>query len=442
LAERLKNSSAVDEALRRNPLYYRRAHALAVRVRGMERNQRRALLDELTLQTLRWARRTRAGRPGSDDFSKWPLVTKDQLRAHSEDFWGPGLLQVSGSTSGSTGIPVRLRRSLRCIAAEQAFVDEMMIAALASVGIACRSPRVARLRSDPIKEIDDREPPFGKRTHWGTRLVLSTGHVGPDTVQWFHEELRDFRPDVLFATPGNVERLALLMQASGLQVTIPVVMTSSETLHANARALLQKQFGGVVLDRYGLSERVASAVSVGASPYYFNPAYGRVELLPADVPHGQPGLRAYEIIATGFWNEAMPVIRFQTGDLALVPEHYGERDLEDVTLGVLPVSAIEGRPGVNVQTPGGQVIVGLPHVTKGVRGLLRLQVLQESATELQFLVLVDPQAGGLDRAVLAANIEKWVPRDVAWVIREVEELQRSASGKTPFILRRLPSVSP
>jgi phenylacetate-CoA ligase len=267
--------------------------------------------------------------------------------------------------------------------------------------------------------------------------LLSTHHLGQATVEWFYRELVDFRPDVLFTTPGSAETLARLMHGRGFELDLPVLLTSSETLYPAGRGLLQARFGGQLLDYYGLAERVALASSVGDGPYFFNPAYGRVEFLPLGAEDAPPGARAYEIVATGYWNEAMPLVRFQTGDRAIVPADYSPRDMEDAALGLKPVSAIEGRDRVNVVSPRGDIIVGLPHMTKGVRGLLRLQVVQESRTELQFLALVDPQVGELDHAALLENASHWIPSDMNVVIREVDELQRLPSGKIPFVIRRL-----
>jgi phenylacetate-CoA ligase len=437
IAERIQSSSAVDYVLRHNPAYYHGVRRLASRVRSMDREARRRLTEDLTGQTLAWARLTRAGRQGPTGFASWPLVTKTQLRGHPEHYWRRGQFHIEAATSGSTGIPVRLRRSLRCVAAEQAFLDDMLDAQLAASGRPDGVQRFARLRSDPVKPIDDRSPPFGVRTHAGHRLVLSTSHLGPDTVRWFHDELSAFAPDVLFTTPGTAESFARFLHDQGLRLSVPVIMTSSETLYPNGRAFLQAQLGGFVVDYYGLAERVALAVSVGDGPYFFNPAYGRIELLPLGDADAPPGFRAYEIVATSFWNDAMPLVRFQTGDRVIVPDSYDATDLEDVTLGLKPVSKVEGRDRVNVLSPRGETLVGLPHLTKDVAGLLRLQVIQETPRTLRLLVLVDPQRGSIDEAALMRNVAAWIPCDMRVAVEQVEQFERLPSGKTPFVINRV-----
>ena len=52
---------------------------------------------------------------------------------------------------------------------------------------------------------------------------------------------------------------------------------------------------------------------------------------------------APEIIGTGFWNEAMPLVRYRTDDIVIVPDSYAPSDLDDVTLGLKPVAAIRRR---------------------------------------------------------------------------------------------------
>ncbi|HLF11945.1 MAG TPA: hypothetical protein VJA26_12090 [Gammaproteobacteria bacterium] len=42
----------------------------------------------------------------------------------------------------------------------------------------------------------------------------------------------------------------------------------------------------------------------------------------------QNGHRAFEIIGTGFWNEAMPLVRYRTDDVVIVPDSDTPSDIE------------------------------------------------------------------------------------------------------------------
>ena len=73
--------------------------------------------------------------------------------------------------------------------------------------------------------------------------------------------------------------------------------------------------------------------------------YGQVELLDAAEVAAPAGHYAVEIVGTGFWNEALPLVRYRTGEVAIVPQSYSPSDLEDVALGLKPAVAIRrGQP--------------------------------------------------------------------------------------------------
>jgi phenylacetate-CoA ligase len=200
---------------------------------------------------------------------------------------------------------------------------------------------------------------------------------------------------------------------------------------------MEDVFQATTIDYYGLAERVVFAASHAEGEYYFNPAYGRTELLPLDNAEAPPDCRAMEIVATGFWNEAMPLIRYRTGDRAIVPTSYSSSDLEDVALGLKPVIAIQGRDKEYLISPRGEVVTGLPHVTHGVSGLIRMQFIQEALDDVRIRVVADPRVGAVDRATLMSNVRYWVPEDMRVTVETVDELVRLPSGKTPFVIRRV-----
>ena len=74
--------------------------------------------------------------------------------------------------------------------------------------------------------------------------------------------------------------LLSLLERAGLRLRIPVILASSEVLPPAAHAALQHHFGGTVINYYGQAERVCFAHGVRPEEFFFNPSYGRVELLP------------------------------------------------------------------------------------------------------------------------------------------------------------------
>ena len=328
LAARAKNSPLIDMPLRYFPVGHSRAMRQIDAFRDASLGRRHELSARLTEAALARARRTRYGRWFGGPLDEWPVLDKETVRAAPDDFVASWVLRIPAATGGTTGVPLPLWRSLGCVSAEQAFLDDV----LSGYGLTLGGARVVVLRGDVVKDPGDRSPPYGIVTHWGRRLVLSGAHVGRDTIGWYVDTLTRFRPDVLVTYPNQALNLARL--AGSGQLSVPLVMTSSETLTVPTRREIAAGLGARVIDYYGQAERVCLAVGGAEETYRFVPAYGRVELLPGDDDPVDLDRRHVRIVATGYWNDAMALVRYDTGDRAIVPARAGPAELEAIAMGV------------------------------------------------------------------------------------------------------------
>lgn len=430
LARRAKNHHAVDRFLRYNPFYRSEVeHAIQAFERA-DLDGREALTDRYTARILAHAVRTPYGRDFGTDFRDWPILDKATLRDRAADLVTPGLARLPASTSGTTGLPVKLSRSMACIAAEQAFIDH----ALRPSGLSFRTARVAVLRGEDVKDPGDRSPPYGRVVHNGSRLLLSNPHLTPDTVDWFVDAIREFRPDVLWVYPSMIANFLHCMEARGLRVSVPVVLLSSEMLPGAAFRQIERHLSCRVIDYYGQAERICFAVAHAPESYHFVPAYGRVELVPEPSADGEQTARIY---ATGFWNTAMPLVRLDTGDRAVLPPGTTADDLRAIELGVKPFLGIAGRAAEFITTPDGRVIGSLNHLPREAENVLQLQIVQNRPDAIDILVLTRPAFGEPDRRRIMANARAKIPPEIAINIISVSALEKSPNGKVPFVIRRV-----
>lgn len=433
VAGKAKSLGALDLALRYNPVVRRQVKEAIRRCRTGDPRQRRECADRLLGMVIRRARLTRYGRQFGNSIRDWPILTKAQLRDDPPAFVAPGLLRVPAATGGTTGLPLALNRSLRCVAAEQVFLDNL----LAPHGLSWGRARVAVLRGDAIKRVDDCDPPFGRETHRGRRLILSSPHLSAATLGWYLERLAAFKPDILFAYPTTLANILMLMSGSSRRLRVPLVVTSSECLDAALYQTVQQEMGAAIIDYYGLAERSAFAVRESENRWMFDPAYGKIELISSPADEITDGQRYVPIIATGYWNDAQPLIRYDTGDRAMVPVSADAAALEAIATGERPFFGIAGRSDEYVFTPDGRRIAGLNQVAREVQNVLRIQLVQEELDRIAIRVLVTPRFGSEDQAMVLGNARAKVPGSIAIDIQIVERLETTPRGKTPFIIRRV-----
>lgn len=425
-----KSQRWLNDALRYHPVLYPLAMRAITRLDVADPAARLARQQDLLRETLKLARRTRYGRTMPTDIRDWPVLTKERVRQDPDAFHAPSLWPIPAATSGSSGVPLRLERSLSSVAAEQAFFDHI----LAPSGLNFRTARVAVLRGDYVKPPSDMTAPFWKYRDAGY-LVMSFPHLNPRTFGWFADELEKFRPDILWVYPTGGMFLANLFEAQQRALKIPVVLSSSEMLWPSMREQLQRAFGGLVVDYYGQAERVCLSTQSSAAEAFFQPAYGAVELRP--LPPTDSGTREAKVVATGFWNRRMPLIRYDTGDRVAYPAHYADADLQLVALGLKPFLHVLGRQTEYLVTPDGGQILGLNNIPREVSHILQVQFIQHERDRVEIRVRADHSFSSADRDKLMANARTKIPDTVQVTIVTDRELETTAQHKTPFVIRRV-----
>jgi phenylacetate-CoA ligase len=154
----------------------------------------------------------------------------------------------------------------------------------------------------------------------------------------------------------------------------------------------------------------------------------------SDAGHGQ----LYEIIGTTFWNDLMPLVRYRTGDLIRLPEAWGEREIEEVTLGLRSFPGVLGREQEILVCPKGVRLTGIDHIPRDVSHILRIQVIQESLDDVRILVLPAQGYSERDAAQLLQNARAKVPETMRLRIETAQWLERTPRGKTPLVIHRPP----
>jgi phenylacetate-CoA ligase len=255
------------------------------------------------------------------DWERWreiPILTRgdaqDQLAALTARSLPPAAGErFEDTSSGSTGRPLRhyttdIQNLASACSSERFFRWHGL------------DPRrlTARIRaaSNPAAAYPHGRPATGWRAgHKDSRVLdLSITTRTDDQIEW----LRRICPDYLASYPSNFRELGRRLRETGEQLRVDAVMTFGEMVTEDARDAIREYFGREPLDRYGSSE-VGHIASTCPHSFKLHIASELVlvELLDADgrpVPDGTAG----RVIATPFYNLAMPMIRYEVGDYAIL----------------------------------------------------------------------------------------------------------------------------
>jgi len=216
------------------------------------------------------------------------------------------------------------------------------------------------------------------------RVMVNSLLLSQENVDGYVKLFRKFKPKFLKGLPSNLYALALLLKEKKEQgVAFKAVFSQGENLLKYQRDLIEATFSCKVYDFYGHMERTVTISECPKGNYHINMDYGLLEIEPVHNAEVAGGLLedeyVGEVIGTGLYNFAMPLIRYRTGDWVKVKKNPTKcpcgRNFPTVV-------SILGRDSDIIVTPDGRMITALYVVFDRTPGILCGQIVQKEDGEL------------------------------------------------------------
>lgn len=153
------------------------------------------------------------------------------------------------------------------------------------------------------------------------RTNIFTHSFNDDDLNVVFHTLKKRKPYLIQGHPSTLFALANFLDRKQIDAkrVITVFESTGEVLDSKKREKIEAVFGCRCVDRYGNAEVGVIAYETPNSNHYLQVTDYMV--YPESLPTGQGG---NEIVLTGLTNDAMPFIRYRTGDLGdLVEKHNG-----------------------------------------------------------------------------------------------------------------------
>jgi phenylacetate-CoA ligase len=149
--------------------------------------------------------------------------------------------------------------------------------------------------------------------HFTTGPYVAASVIAPveQRIDWLRRE----RPDYLMTYSETLELLARAAGDERPAESLKAVVAISEQLTPSMRAYTERRFGTPVHQVYGLMEFGMVGARCDAGRYHVHSEHCLVEILDESGRQCAPG-RTGRIVVTTLSNFAMPLIRYDTGDLA------------------------------------------------------------------------------------------------------------------------------
>jgi len=355
-----------------------------------------------------------------EDLSEMPVLTKSDVQAAgreliSDVYRDRRLTEIH--TGGTTGKPLAVYCDTEVLQRNYAFFTHFKETAGIREG-----DRTATFAGRTLVPVNSRGP-YWRRNYAANAMLFSSYHIGPATLAGYVAALADFKPALIDSYPSSIEPIARFIIDRGITAIRPrAVITSSETLFPAVRELIERAFACRVFDHYGSAEMAALITQCERGTYHVEPEFGFVELLQDGRPV-KPGERG-EIVATGFINPVMPLIRYRMGDYAI----RGSGQCECGRVGET-IDRIEGRMDDVIITPEGNLVGRLDPIFKSVASLYETRIVQDRADHIRVEVVASTDFTEKMERELIEQLRARVGPSMRIDVARVDKIERTGSGK-------------
>ncbi|MFO8055195.1 MAG: hypothetical protein R6U19_08570 [Bacteroidales bacterium] len=364
---------------------------------------------------------------GKEDMDKIPVLDKETFRQRKSEFIAKNaerFLPSLHKTSGSTGTALKFLLDVRASVHDAA-------AALRSYSWAGYYPGMKLFSvKDHLKKWEY------KYSMMGRILNFDSNSVSQQSALRIWAEINRLKPFVFRSYPFTLMMLYRYGLKAGIQMHKPkTIITTGESLPDSLRKKLESCYKAAVFDYYGMTENAAMITECEYHNYHVIEDYAWHEFLD---PGSEKVLKEGrgEIIATGFYNYSMPLIRYRTGDYAWIqPEKDGCACGRNFRI----VKKIEGRKEDYIKTPEG-VRLNLIETPLNVGiGIMMGQYVQDHPDHMYINIVPGPDFEKESLKAVEKDLRKLVGNSMSIDFRIVEVLENrgGTTGKVPFIYSKI-----
>jgi phenylacetate-CoA ligase len=362
-----------------------------------------------------------------------PLLTKKEINENRGEMVAQnkaGGRMIKNSTSGSTGEALYFYTDMRSWAARRAVVIRNQRWLGVDIG-----DRSASLWGAPV-DINKSNALRGRAHRWFNNYTfLSSYNLSGRALQNYVDVLNRFKPILLTSYPGPLCELARFMLDQKLSVpSVKAIISSAETLYPWQKDLAETAFSCPVFNRYGCREfgdiahecKHRQGLHINAE---------RVVLEVLDEKHQPSPLGVTgELVVTDLDNYGMPLIRYRIGDMGKLATQQCSCGRESPML-----AAVEGRTLDVIRTPNGNAVGGTfwTILLKSKPGIKAFQLIQEHTAGITIRYIRDASVALVPVDYFKAKIQELCGDRFQVFFQEVDELEKTSSGKTRIVISRL-----
>lgn len=362
------------------------------------------------------------------DLSKFPIINKSIIKDNFNDFLSDNYVDKQEqlrkmSTSGSTGIPFFVYQDKKKVIRSKA--DLIYFYELGNFYVGDRL-YFLRIWNDLNRKT--------KFSCWKENFVMSnTSDLSLDGLKVFVSHLKkDKQEKVIMGYASFFETIAQYADILNCEKTkVKSIIPGAESLSSPAKITLKKMFNCPVYMRYSNQENGILAQQIDdTDDYYINEASYKIEFLKMEEDIEAKENELARVIVTDLFNYAMPIIRYDTGDLA---RYCYEKDFRGNKRKIIKI--IEGRKRDSIYNTKGE-LVSSSSITvsmwKYVKDIIQFQFIQKTSNV--YLMKLNCDCPFFNESELKKDLCFYLGEDAIISFEYVNEIPQLSSGKRKAII--------
>lgn len=348
---------------------------------------------------------------------KIPTLDKDIIRTRQKEFIADNVRKFGitwDSTSGSTGTPLHF-------VLDDAVQANKIAALLRSYNWADYKlgKKTFSLQSYYFKDHDY------KFNRLYNILRFDSNKLKKSSAIKVIKKINRFKPEFFMGFPFDILMLSRFAEEEGLTVHRPrSIVTYGETLSNKKREFLEKAYRCKVFDFFSLHECAAMISEC---------EHGNLHLIEDFAFHEV--LKEGKLVGTSFYNYAMPLIRYEIGDNIILDDASKKCECGR---NFRMVKEIIGKQGDYIETPDGRFLGSvMSHSIDNANGVICSQCIQNAIDRIDINLVVDDSFNESSLIALEKGLKKRLGNGIELNFKFVSQLEKKASGKTPFIISKI-----
>lgn len=291
---------------------------------------------------------------------------------------------------------------------------------------------------------------------WHKQLEITGPHNVLDKKKWYHhfglwrkkrtsifknpeEWIKlwyQYKPDVLYGYSGSLKLLAKKVIEKGLSDLNPrFIFGVSDLVDEECRELILKAFKKRLVDLYGAAETGCIAWECHVcNAYHINMDTVIVEFIKDNKP-AAPGTQG-RIVVTNLHSHAMPIIRYDLGDMATLLKEKSTCGRE------LPLlKMIEGRADAFIILPSGKMLSPLFFfgIMKPVKGIKQWKIWQKDKKNVHIIIVPAENFTQDTINQIRTRIKKHIDSKIVFNFNLVKTIPQDSTGKVRAVVSEVKS---